>query len=106
MRVRGLEVVEIVEAISSIQEDIADAMVSVVSQEGRYYLQDIKGEIYLEFRTDGYVFKIKFLGTTIWCNEDDDRIGIDEDSTTVETIEACLRRKINKLLAILANIKI
>ena len=61
--------------------------------------------INLDVLTNGYSIGIKFLGTYIWCSEDDDR-QFDNDTQDYIDLELHLRMKINEIIKQISTIKI
>jgi hypothetical protein len=85
------ELIELVNAVNSIEEDILD------STGGVEYFN-------MSMETNGFVYQVRFLNIVLWSSEDDIR-NYDETNNEYEPFEPYLRRMLGEELVKLKTIK-
>ena len=88
----NLEIIELIDAVTSIQEDINNTL-------------GFDSGLNLMVCTNGFVFKIDFGEIWLWSSEDDCRI-FDENTNEYEPFEPYLRQILNEKLIELKKIKV
>ena len=90
---------DIIEIVSNLNREIEDMMWGEEKIQPPYWTPIV------EFKTDGYVQCIEFLGEYLWDSDNDPR-KFDEDTDQYEDLEVFIRREIAKLLEGLKKVNI